>query len=845
MPPMTVWTLLLCAAAQASPPASVPVSTAAAPGVPAPAAALLRMRPPSAGRLSDWGVDLASPEAARLRLDSAFDGSPRPETDPRAWPGVGTSLELQNGQIRRFAWTYAPQDFTLEAGHLAVVPRNGLIAPSGYVAAVKGFSHEGVLDANLKVQAGVADLQARLFTDDNPALDAKVQSSLQAAQQLAGMHGYVDPSVFAAIQNDTQVDTSFQSQHVFIGSALAQAGKAFHLDGPFDFGLVAGGVGRLVSTFPSGAIDQTAALRLRAPQGVSGAFFMGVTEALGLFGPTFWQDSFQNEKVAANVHIDVAPHVGAEVWGPVPGLPRSTFDLGVEERFGPLTETTAVRAATEHDLGRAGALSLAGRYDREKGDAIEYSRQRGSAELGYRPNPDLELYGGYAVEKMAYGDVSLSNQVVQLGVRGRDSRSSPAVDVSIEQIFGGGDDLVVPASDVQGILDQIQGLASFLDDVQAAYKSGMSGGSPPPPSLQASYNALDPALRAQVASAAGSSGGASNGTGSSDLTLGQIVSLAATLVDSDVYERIVVLYLRHKLLTLMATKKVPIFGEHVLLTPPLVLALANAYSVGVSPVPPITEKDAQSGLTGFVFGQLKSQLGSSLIGKCTDSKTPQDFTDCLLDNLPPDQAAQLKAKYGAQVGQVLGSTLQWGAELVRREVNTEILQIIMAAEALNAATVDKGVKVSELDQRWLVDSFRRMDARKKGRLSKALRIAHGDVEGELKEQEKVLRLKLAAYGRQRLEEAKADVEVSYADWAPLLANYGDDGLFGLIQGARRRLGPSTRLKLEFNPIAELGTSVEERPGLAVLRLPPVGPGARPDFILSSALDALEPEGASK
>jgi hypothetical protein len=600
------------------------------------------------------------------------------------------------------------------------------------------------------------------------------------------------------------VDTSFQQEAMFVGSALAQTGRTFRLFGPIDVGLVAGGLAKLLDRFPNVALDQTAALRLHRG-GISFGIFGGINEAPGYLKSDVWSSSLQNGTFEHPFHLDYAPHIGAEVWGP-------NFDAGVTHQKNPMTDWTEAHADGFVKV-RSGGIRLGGRYEQEVGQAIGYDRKRGAVELGVQPSPGLEVYATYGREDTTYGLVGLDNQYVLAGLRGTDTSGPRTLSVAIEQVFGGQDSLSLPPSAVGDILSQIEGLADFIGAVAAAQESQQ----------MAALQKLSPSMQQEMAAEA-------NAT-----TIGDLIRLAGILVRPEAYERIIIRFLRHELLQEMSTKTIPILGQDVRLTPGAVLALVGAYQTGLAPIPPMTQNDANGALAGFLFKELKSQLG-----QCADSADSTAFTGCLLSKLPPDEAAKLTAQYGSQAPQVLDSALKWGATLVAREVDREALLVSEAAEQVFAEiTVDGGARLTQLDRRWLVAEFDKRDRRGAGRARAMVAKAKAALEAELKLKEKELREKLTAFGRERLREVPG-VDVPKKDLAPLIAFYGDDALFDFISAARSRVPASSRISVEFSPFSETGFSVVTDIDQVTFRLPPLPARTDAAAYLRSGLSQLEP-----
>jgi hypothetical protein len=283
---------------------------------------------------------------------------------------------------------------------------------------------------------------------------------------------------------------------------------------------------------------------------------------------------------------------------------------------------------------------------------------------------------------------------------------------------------------------------------------------------------------------------------------------------------------------------IPVLGN-VKFTAPVVLAAANAFSLGFTPLIPVTEKDARNALDPFMLKQLQQQTGV-----CGDQTNAQGFTNCVIGKLPPDAAAALQKEFGAALGSALQQGIAWASDFVRHEINQELLQVFVAAETLDEMTVDKGVPIGDIDRDWLIKAFQRRDVQRNERLHGVVRAIESDLRAELKAEEADLKDKLASYGRAELADLQAQAakrgvrfEVVQADWPALFAHYREH-LVGFMSNAIERVDPGSHLMIGFNAMPNMGVmTIKEKDGLFI-KLPPVADGASPEHLLQNALSFL-------
>lgn len=765
---------------------------------------------------------------ARLRsaADPAalFDGAKTTDAGTALVPALTLSSA---GVPKRFTLT-APDGLALEGGMLGVDGKSPLVASSPYLGLGKGSSGSGsALDYDLKWRVSAVNLGARLFTDDAPEIDARIDKGIESLRTLSPATGVTGEHA-DAISRSLSFAKEYETAWLFYGSALARAGRAYHLLPGLDAGWSAMGVMRVAGVFPNATTDQTAGLRLRPGGGQNVGVFGGVTEALGLFKETVVADSLDAGKLKTSLHPELAPHAELAAWGKVPYLSGAQYTVSAGRQWNPWTTLTSVSAAVDAPVGgmKAGAF---GRWSGESGSAMEFSRDRTSAGLSITPTPGLDLSAAYTRDSASLGTARIDSSGVMFGLTLSET-GGPAkgASVTMESLFGGREQLVSPeeqsrfAAQLGGVLDLLLVLKGA-----AAGPAGLDGGWD---AAKAYWNGFDPDTRAAVAAAlAAYAPGAPSIDqllaikGSDVKTLDRLVDL---LSDTKVLERILVRVVRSALLKKLDTIDVPVFGK-TRLSAPMVFAAANAYSLGVTPLPAVTAKD-QLTLDALIIDRLGKQAGCS--------GAPDAVTACVLGKLPPDAAKALKSVYGDDLAALLQNAVDWPSGVLRREVDRLALQVMLAAEALDELSVDKGEKIADMNVRGLMDSFSRLDRRGRATAPAVLKGAAESLKAELAARDAAMRAKLADYGARRLSWLQAQpawpsnvrIAVRSEDWPVLLAVYGDAALFDLILRCKTRLAaahPSdaARLLIEVdrNP---LGAASLRRGPVAVLGLPPVKRG---------------------
>lgn len=761
-------------------------------------------------RRAEPKLDLETEELSalsRLSPGALFDKSAKPEAAAgSAW---SADARLANGEASRFTLSHREKGLELQLGDLGAGGRSPLLGSSPYVNLKKGSSGSGDwLDYGYKVQTGVIDLRARLYHDDNPAVDGRLDRSLSIL-------GRDMPEALS-------YSTDFQRDRLLVGSALGHFGRAYHLFGPVDLGWSAMGLARLTGPFPNLTLDQSAGLRVRASESHTVGLFGGLTEAAGLLSRDIVGRSLDGDKPKTKVEVDKAPHASVAAWGRMPYLSGATYSVEAGRQWNPWTTVQSAAASVS-----SGKVGVQGAYKVERGDSIEFERKRLEATVTYRPSGTLDLWATAGADRGRLGNAELENKSLILGLTMREKVPSGG-STSLSALFGGEDQLILPRQRAVELTAQANAELARLLELKRTAESlaGQPVVAERWEDLQEAWRGLDPALRGRLDDLAGGRLETIIETSPSDVVaitrrLAELSKLVELLGDVEVLDRLVVRALRSAIQKDLEELEVPLFGNKYRLEAPLVLAAAHAYSLGLRPLPGVTQADARGHVDPWLDRTLRE------LGDCGAATV----SDCLLSKLPPAEAERLRRDYGARLDMTVKEAVAWTSDVLRREMNALMLQVIMAADRLNELTVDQGARIGELNARAIMASFARLDER--GRRTASLvyrRIAQRE-EAELQERDRALTERLENYGRQRLAWLHAQpawpegvqVAVKPEHWAPLLAAYGDEALFDLILQAKAK---GKRVLIELSEDDGLN-ALWLLPGDPVLvRLPPRPPKSR-------------------
>lgn len=611
---------------------------------------------------------------------------------------------------------------------------------------------------------------------------------------LQGRLGAVDLSARFAppSPNDPLVagdGSALSSRSISVGSILMQAGRAIPLFGPIDLGVGALGMARVVDGFPNATTDESAALRIRFDGGHSVAVFGGATQSLSYLSADWARRQIVGEG-GSDLGVRSSPHAGVSTWGPLAG--QGSYSVMMRRQNNELTTESALSGEAAWPW-RSGAASVFGRAERRDGAEIEYERRKNSVGVGYRTRDGLGVSLESVRDTASFGGAESDRRYVMLGLswtwdKGAFSVKSPlAAHTSESSPPPGGEALAREVDQtlvaLDGLLFRVRQLIGDRDNAQLWL------------AFRVYYDALTPEQRAAVESEAGPDGlqaAFDQGLDSlrSDDGHRRLAGLRAVLADPERLNRILIGSMRGYAARRLSEVGVSGLGGRVLLDPQAMLAVFNAYSLGADPVPAIRARDVKNGAA-----QLTAEL---------------------LAQIPPDRRAQMEASLGgAYLEEIAGSAAEVLTNVIRRELNNIILQAMLSAESLDELSVGRGLRPGELNAGAIRRSFEHLDGRRASAaaeeaslprriaLAKAIeRLRVERDEADLRARELLLRRArgLAA----RLE--RRGVAAPAADWAPLLAVYGEAELEASLIEASRLLSPGVpaRLLVEFAPNSDVG-----------------------------------------
>jgi hypothetical protein len=498
-------------------------------------------------------------------------------------------------------------------------------------------------------------------------------------------------------------------------------------------------------------------------------------------------------------------------------------------QWNPWTTVTSAAAGVTANAGNGVKVGAFGSYSDESGASIEYDRRKAAGGLRVSPGPGVDITATYFNQNAQYGDAQVTQQGVLLGLTL--SETAPGKgggSVTMESLFGGQQHLV-PNETSSEMVQTIQGILNLLRALKdsALAQTGGAGGAWG--QVQSGWASLDPAAQQALQDVYAAASGGKGPTlaqiiATPKATADQINQLLDLVGDTKLMERILVRYLRHEILAALDKAEIPVLGKSFKMNAPMILAAANAYSLSLSPLPPITAADARNSLDGFLLNKLTGTLG------CPTGGQPQATTDCILSKLPQAEADKIRQQYGDGINAILSQAVQWPSDVIRREMNQMALQVILAAETLNELTVDKGERIGDMNVRGLMASFQYLDQRGRDKNKAVFEAAEKDLREELAAQDAAMREQLSEYGASRLAwlqsqpawPAGVKIAVRTGDWAPLLAVYGDKAVFDLILRAKAKLAAKGGggLLISLDRVSPLNSVTISAGDPAELRLPP-------------------------
>ena len=196
-----------------------------------------------------------------------------------------------------------------------------------------------------------------------------------------------------------------------------------------------------------------------------------------------------------------------------------------------------------------------------------------------------------------------------------------------------------------------------------------------------------------------------------------------------------------------------------------------------------------------VIDSLKQRYGVNLENLLPPKgATPDQVKDILLNRVPDELTAFVQKQIGAEMARTLAAVTNWAGDIIRREINMTLLQLMLASEELNRLSVDQGLKAGDLGVAMMMSSFEKLDKRTRSEAGLQLHDTIGVLAQETAANDIELGDKFKAQGKARLEAIQLDpawprgLEIEFAEssWMPILASYGDGNVFDLIGKIKKR-----------------------------------------------------------
>ncbi|MEK7858844.1 MAG: hypothetical protein AAB320_06840 [Elusimicrobiota bacterium] len=186
---------------------------------------------------------------------------------------------------------------------------------------------------------------------------------------------------------------------------------------------------------------------------------------------------------------------------------------------------------------------------------------------------------------------------------------------------------------------------------------------------------------------------------------------------------------------------------------------------------------------------LRRRFGADLAGLLPPAgSSPAQIREFLVTRLTGEVLGALHNEYGPELAKAVAAMTSWAGDVMRREINMTLIQLMLASEELNRLSVDHGRKAGDLSVQMAMSSFDKLDERAKRKASQRLRGAKESLAEETAFEEIRLSDKLTAYGKSRLESLTLapgwprglQVKVEDEAWPTLLTSYGDSSLFAFV-----------------------------------------------------------------
>jgi len=371
---------------------------------------------------------------ARAVLDGVFDGTAALDpSQAHAGDQLIFDARVRNETVRSVTVTNPRTKLSVEVGQLGVDGRTNLIAPSPYVNVTKGWESkpDSWVDYRVRAQVAYVDMKARFF-NDGP--DPRVDRMLGLAGSLGAPQGELD-----RIRSALTYDDAYRAQGLVIASLMAQMGRAYHLGGPVDIAWSVTSLTKMMHLAPNQAVDESIGFRIRLPgDELFLGVFGGAMQNISPIGNRVYQELLQTGTVKPGLNLENSPHWTTALWGRVPGMDDAKFSLSVGQRYNKDTTVTQGEAALMTSFRRV-PVAVRAQYSRERGDAIEFDREKARLQLDAQLNDRTQAFVAYERDRIKYGNAELDSNAVLAGItisldakRGRgDSR------LTVDHLFGG------------------------------------------------------------------------------------------------------------------------------------------------------------------------------------------------------------------------------------------------------------------------------------------------------------------------------------------------------------------------------------------------------------------------
>lgn len=371
---------------------------------------------------------------ARAVLDGIFDGTAALDpSQAKAGDQLVFDARVRNETVRSVTVTNPKTGLSVEVGQLGVDGRTNLIAPSPYINLTKKWESDpgSWVDYRVHAQVAYVDMKARFF-NDGP--DPRVGRMTDLAGALGVPQRELD-----SIRSSLTYDDAYRAQGLVISSLLAQMGRAYHVGGPVDIAWSATSLTKMMHLAPNQAFDESIGFRIRLPgEELFLGVFGGAMQNISPISNRVYQELINTGTVKADFNLENAPHWTTGLWGRVPGMDDTKFSVSVGQRYNRDTTVTQGEAALMTSFHRV-PVAVRAQYSRERGDGIEFDRQKARLQLDAQLSDRTQAYLAYERDRIKYGNAELDSNAVMLGVtisldakRGHgDSR------LTVDHLFGG------------------------------------------------------------------------------------------------------------------------------------------------------------------------------------------------------------------------------------------------------------------------------------------------------------------------------------------------------------------------------------------------------------------------